>query len=272
MPDVLVQESSLQAIAEAIRYKTGGNDTCKPREMAPAIRNLPGTGVLQNLSVTENGNYTPGAGVDGYDFVSVAVTGGFGAGDEGKVVINGALMPQTSLAVSENGTYNTTDKNSVVVNVSGGAANVIYSTEEPSGSGSQGSFWVYYDNTASIEVSVTGGYNGGAVIVVTVNGDEVYRAAGSSPYNTSYTVVNSAPSFRSENSCTGDDSVRYHRVRSVWIAGKCSLCACQQSRAALHRGAFYRLDGISGECVCSVTGTKQISAWPTGCCSKCRWF
>lgn len=117
MSNVLVQESSLQAIASAIRNKTGGNDTYKPGEMATAIRNLPGGATLQSLSVTENGTYTPESGVDGYNSVTVAVPGGFSASDEGKVVQNGALIPQTSLSVSENGTYDTTEKNSVVVNV-----------------------------------------------------------------------------------------------------------------------------------------------------------
>lgn len=42
------------------------------------------------------------------------------AGDEGKVVSNGALVSQTSLTITENNTYDTTTKNSVTVNVSGG--------------------------------------------------------------------------------------------------------------------------------------------------------
>ena len=194
MANVLVEESSLQAIADAIRYKTGGTDTYKPREMAPAIRNLPGTGVLQNLSVTENGNYTPGAGVDGYDFVSVAVpNSALSSADEGKVVVNGALMPQTSLSVTANGTYDTTDKNSVTVNISGENASITYSTQAPSGSGNNGTVWVHYANSVNTELRVTGGYNGGAVITLTVDGDEVYRATGSSPYNASYAVNHSVP-------------------------------------------------------------------------------
>lgn len=42
------------------------------------------------------------------------------AGDEGKVVSNGALVSQTSLTITENNTYDTTTKNSVTVNVGGG--------------------------------------------------------------------------------------------------------------------------------------------------------
>lgn len=44
--------------------------------------------------------------------------------DEGKVVSNGALVSQTSDTVTENGTYDTTLKNSVTVNVSGGGMTI----------------------------------------------------------------------------------------------------------------------------------------------------
>lgn len=45
--------------------------------------------------------------------------GGFSPSDEGKVVVNGSLVSQTSTTVTTNGTYNTTTNNEVVVNVSG---------------------------------------------------------------------------------------------------------------------------------------------------------
>lgn len=44
------------------------------------------------------------------------------AADNGKVVVDGALTAQTAMTVTENNTYDTTTKNSVTVNVSGGAA------------------------------------------------------------------------------------------------------------------------------------------------------
>lgn len=44
MANVLVQESSLQAIAEAIREKNGTQDTYTPAQMAPAILDISGGG------------------------------------------------------------------------------------------------------------------------------------------------------------------------------------------------------------------------------------
>lgn len=71
--------------------------------------------------ITRNGTYiAANDGADGYSTVTVDVTPEFTAADEGKVVENGALVAQTSLTVTENGTYNTTKNNEVVVNVSGG--------------------------------------------------------------------------------------------------------------------------------------------------------
>lgn len=53
---------------------------------------------------------------------AIIVSGGGGSispSDEGKVVVNGSLVSQTSTTVTANGTYNTTTNNEVVVNVSG---------------------------------------------------------------------------------------------------------------------------------------------------------
>lgn len=78
MSQVRVTESSLEDIADAIRAKLGVQTEYKPGEMAAAIQSIPtgGSAVLEHLSVTENGTYTPGAGVDGFDQVTVNVSGG----------------------------------------------------------------------------------------------------------------------------------------------------------------------------------------------------
>lgn len=60
MPNVLVQDSSLTAIADAIRAKNGTETTYKPAEMADAITNLPsGGGDLpeEALVITGDCNY-----------------------------------------------------------------------------------------------------------------------------------------------------------------------------------------------------------------------
>lgn len=88
MSKVTVEESSLLAIGNAIRGKNGGNTAYKPSEMASAISAIPNS-------------YT--------------------AGDEGKVVSSGMLVVQTarSSQITANGTYDTTNNNSVTVNVAG---------------------------------------------------------------------------------------------------------------------------------------------------------
>lgn len=63
-----------------------------------------------------------GTGIDVYSYASadVSVPNSYSAGDEGKVVSNGALVSQTSDTVTTNDTYDTTLINSLTVNVSGG--------------------------------------------------------------------------------------------------------------------------------------------------------
>lgn len=75
MSKVLVNESSLTGIANAIRGKNGSTTTYKPSEMAAAITAISGGGepVIEALSVTSNGTYTAPDGVDGYSPVTVNV-------------------------------------------------------------------------------------------------------------------------------------------------------------------------------------------------------
>lgn len=73
MAKVLVNESSLTGIADAIRSKNGSTDTYKPSEMAAAITAISGGGepIIEALEVTSNGTYTAPDGVDGYSPVTV---------------------------------------------------------------------------------------------------------------------------------------------------------------------------------------------------------
>ncbi len=75
MSKVLVNESSLTGIANAIRGKNGSTTTYKPSEMAAAITAISGGGepVIEALSITANGTYTAPDGVDGYSPVTVNV-------------------------------------------------------------------------------------------------------------------------------------------------------------------------------------------------------
>ena len=75
MSKVLVNESSLTGIANAIRGKNGETTTYKPSEMAAAITAISGGAdpVIEALSVTSNGTYTAPDGVDGYSPVTVNV-------------------------------------------------------------------------------------------------------------------------------------------------------------------------------------------------------
>lgn len=124
MSKVLVTESSLESIADAIRTKNGTENTYKPGQMAAAIEALPGQSTLVSKSITQNGSYDPeDDDADGYSAVTVNVPNSYAAGDEGKVVSNGALIAQTARAseITANGTYDTTTNDSVTVNVEGGS-------------------------------------------------------------------------------------------------------------------------------------------------------
>jgi len=70
--------------------------------------------------ITQNGLYDASDdGYGGYSELDVDVPNSYSAADEGKVVSSGALVSQSSQNITQNGTYDTTLKNQVVVNVSG---------------------------------------------------------------------------------------------------------------------------------------------------------
>lgn len=104
-----------------------------------------GGSTLGTKTITANGTYNASSdGYDGYSQVTANVPNTYSAGDEGKVVSSGALVSQTSQSITQNGTYDTTLKNEVVVNVSGGGS---AGWQRPSG-------WPDYDslNLASSQV------------------------------------------------------------------------------------------------------------------------
>ena len=71
MSKVLVTESYLGSIADAIRLKNGASTTYRPGDMAAAIENIT-TVIVESLSVTQNGIYTAPTG-KAYSPVTVAI-------------------------------------------------------------------------------------------------------------------------------------------------------------------------------------------------------
>ena len=113
--------SDLTSVANAIRTKGGTSaQLAFPSGFVSAVQNIPTGGITPTGTKQISAN---GQGIDvySYQYADVAVPNSYSAGDEGKVVSNGALVAQTSDTVTANNTYDTTLINSLTVNVSGGA-------------------------------------------------------------------------------------------------------------------------------------------------------
>lgn len=156
MSKVLTDDSNYAAIAEAIRAKGGASSTLKPGQMAAAVAAIPtgGSAVIESKSITANGTYTTPTGVDGYNPVTVNVPNSYTASDEGKVVSNGALVVQTALTITANGTYDTTTNNSVVVNAGGGSE--LIGTNPPTADlGNAGDYYIQQTISESVMFGIT---------------------------------------------------------------------------------------------------------------------
>lgn len=154
MAKVLITEDYLSDIGEAIRGKLDVSTQYTPGEMASAIGSIQTVApVLVSKSVVANGTYSAeDDDADGYDSVSVNVPNSYSLQDEGKVVSSGVLVGQTSQNISENGTYDTTLNNEVVVNVpteGGGSSNPIpsdYQGRSYAYISTSGDFYTYTSN------------------------------------------------------------------------------------------------------------------------------
>lgn len=131
-------------------------------EQLDGVLTIPKTvGELGEKTITENGTYDASDdGYDGYSRVVASVPNTYTAGDEGKVVDNGALVSQTSATYTINNTYDTTLINSVTVNVSGGSTPTLETVTK-----------TYTPTTSQQTETITpsSGYDGIAEVDVTVN-------------------------------------------------------------------------------------------------------
>lgn len=136
--------------------------------------------------ITRNGTYiAANDGADGYSTVTVDVTPEFTAADEGKVVENGALVAQTSLAVTENGTYDTTTNNEVVVNVSGGGSFVGDLIGEYNNA-AQGGIWYSTGHSVSADSGFVVQYKINGTIIKTIY---IEKERVASPYNGAFASI-----------------------------------------------------------------------------------
>ena len=132
---------------------------------------------LGTKTITANGTYNASSdNLDGYSQVTASVPNTYSAGDEGKVVSNGALVSQSSATYTQNNTYDTTLINSVTVNVSGGSPNLQSKTN------------ISITSNGSFSFTPDAGYDGLSEVSGTVN----VSGGGGSAYGRGYAQISSS--------------------------------------------------------------------------------
>lgn len=104
------------AVDEGTKQITQNGDGQDVIGYAAVDVNVPGIVPAGTKQINQNGTHD----VAQYASAEVNVPNTYAASDEGKVVSSGALVAQTSQTIDENGTYDTTLKNEVVVDVQSG--------------------------------------------------------------------------------------------------------------------------------------------------------
>lgn len=139
---------------------------------------------IADAIVQKGGNVSQGDGFEDFPSDIASITNTYTASDEGKVVLNGALVPQTSTSVSQNGTINTTTIKSVTVAVPTYSAadngKVIQNgslttqgTHKSITSNGTGIDTTYY---SSVDVAVPNSYSAGDEGKVVSNGELVVQS------------------------------------------------------------------------------------------------
>lgn len=130
---VSVSASELVSGTKSITANGTGIDVANYEKVDVAVPSQSPTGT-KNISITANGTTTEDVAAYANAQITANVPNSYTAGDEGKVVDNGALVSQTSDTVTQNGTVDTTLINSLTVNVSGGGGTVITGSLSPAAS------------------------------------------------------------------------------------------------------------------------------------------
>lgn len=181
-----IQDTTLTDIADAIRSKTGKTASMTPAEMVDEIESISGGGVTPTgtKEITANGTNID---VASYAYADVAVPNSYAAGDEGKVVSNGALVSQSSSSATTNGTVNTTLINSLTVAVPASA--VDSGTKSITANGSNQDVVGY----AAVDVAVPNSYSQSDEGKVVSNGALVAQSSDSVTQNGTVdtTLINS---------------------------------------------------------------------------------
>jgi len=163
-------QAALKAINDIIKPANNGKVLAvqESKIVAKSVSDYTEVPTLGSKTITANGTYNPASdNLDGYDSVAVNVPNSYAAGDEGKVVSNGALVAQTAHAkVTQNGTIDTTLNNSVEVDVSGSGGTLIEKSITQNGTYNASSDNA--DGYSKVVVNVSGG--GGGVTKIGYSG------------------------------------------------------------------------------------------------------
>lgn len=114
MGKVIVDETNLARIAQAIRVKRGTEEQMFPSEMASAILSISTVRPSGTVNIQSNGIHN----VTDYSQAVVNVPNSYTAEDDSKVVVEGALVSQSALSITADGNYDTTAVKNVMVSVS----------------------------------------------------------------------------------------------------------------------------------------------------------